>query len=252
MRILIVRIELADIDHNEGLVFNHYDQAMKFRPVNLTPKQTAVLTHIEGIRALHRRDFNTARTKLYDAFKIFNEIGSARRVHSLPYRALAVMLLHETVNMFLAPEVMNFAQHPVLAPLAQLTDAYQALDIVLFNQRLESARMVFPADSEFYAGLLNEVRLFVLAGALKKLCKRYSRVEIQFAACELDSPQDEVRELVLKLIISGEFAGLIDYEADLIVMKRPKPPSPSLLHLDAILDGMEVVARAFDDKYKFK
>jgi COP9 signalosome complex subunit 2 len=239
IRLLIVKIELADVERDEDETLAHYAKAMLIPRSTLTPRQEAVLTHIEGIKAFRDGDYGLARTKFYEAFKVFNEMGLDKRIRCLPFCALAAMLVHEQVSIFLAPEVVNFVQHPLVAPLAQLTDAYQDLDIVLFNRRLGSAIKSFWANQDFYAGLLGQVRLFVVAGAIQKFCRKYKRVETGFVAAQLETPIDEVRQIVLNMILDGKLRALIEPRTDLIYMQPQRTPSRYLANVDSQLAGIE-------------
>jgi hypothetical protein len=252
IRLLIVRIELADVEHDEDLMFSYYEQAMSIPKSSLSARQSATLTHIDGIRALRDGDYATASIKFYEAFQTFNEMGLDRRIRCLPYVALASMLAHDRVNKFLAPEVMNFVHHPLVAPLAQLRDAYQTFDIVLFNRRLDPARKVFTSNPEFYSGLLDQVRLYVLAGALKQFCRKYRRVEAAFVAAQLASPEDEVRRLALDLILADELNALLDPDTDLIYMVRPTNPSPYLAGVETELFGMENTVAVINRKTRLR
>ena len=223
VRLLIVRIELADVDNDEEAMFSNFNEAMHISRTNLNPRQLAVFTQIEGYQMLNANDVKGARAKFFEAFRLFNDAGSDKRVKCLPYCALAAMLSLEDVNLFMAPEVREFGGHPVVAPLAQLMQAYEQVDIVAFNDRFDSATKVF--NSEFYTNRLHEVRLYVLSKAIRKVSQKFSRVQMSYIAESLHSPISEVRDLVYEMIVNGEMNALVDSQTDLITMKQPRPPS---------------------------
>jgi COP9 signalosome complex subunit 2 len=239
IRLLVIKIELADLEHNEAKMFEYYNQATSVGMRAISTHQNAVLSQVAGLRSLKERDFRSARAHFYDAFKAFDDMGHIKRVHCLAYWSLAAMLCREHVNLFLAVETATFVAHPMVAPLAQLTDAYQADDIVLFNQRLDAAHRIFVADPEFYGKLLDRVRLDVLAAAILNFCRKYRKVDISYIATSLASPREEVSRLVFEQILDRRIAGLVDEETDVITMKRPRKVSRHTANLPALLTAME-------------
>lgn len=251
LKLIILHIDFADLDHDEEKMFKDYELAMGIKSVSPTARQAAALTHVEGLKALRDGDMRTARSKFWDAFKTFNDTGSDKRIHCLPYVALATMLCRESVNVFMAPECMGFMHHPVVAPLAQLTEAYLSNNILLFNQRLESAQKVFHNDP-FYAALLDNIRHHVLTGAVLEFCESYTRVDISFAAKELDSQEDEVKSIMYNLIHRNRLLGLIDPSSNVLAMKPPVKPSPYIENIEELLTGMEAMVEAMDKKIQIR
>jgi hypothetical protein len=123
-----------------------------------------------------------------------------------------------------------------------LCDAYHAKDIVLFNQRMDSAIKVFQANQEFYATLIGRVRLDVLAGAVIKTCRRSRKVEIGYVAKVLDSPIDEVNRILLERILSGELAALVDGERGVVVMTPARKRSKQMSGMADLVRNMEAYA----------
>lgn len=250
IRILILKIEFADMENNEEAMFDYYAQASEIPKQTLSTRQNAVLMQLEGLKAFKRRDFRTARSKFFDAFTAFNEMGSDKRVKCLPYCSLAAMLSHEAVSIFMAPEVMSFSNHPVVAPVSQLNDAYRSADIVLFNERVPAAQQVF--KSPFYNELIDEVRHYVLAGALQKYCPNFSRVHLSFVAKELKSKESEVVAIVYNLIVCGKLHGLVDPSESLLIMQKPHVKSPYMENLDYLLDGLERIVDKMHHRVSLK
>ena len=240
IRLLILKIEFADFENNEEAMFAYYKQASAIPKQTLSPRQSAVLLQIEGLQAFNNRQFSVARSKFFDAFQTFNELGSDKRVKCLPYVSLAAMLVHESVSIFMAPEVRHFLNHPAVAPLAQLNDAYRASDVVLFTQRIPSAQLIFNS-SPYYNGLIDEVRQYVLLGAVKNFCRAFSRVELQYVAEKLETAEKEIVSVVHKLIVAGELEALVDPAAKLIIMQKSYATSRYIANIDNLLDGIELL-----------
>ncbi|OHT16799.1 hypothetical protein TRFO_12865 [Tritrichomonas foetus] len=250
VRILILKIELVDAyEKDEDQMFAYYKQFQSIPEIPLNARQNAVLTKIQGLLALHERKFKEAREKFYKAFQLFDEAGSDKRIHCLPYLALAAMCSREReANVFLDPQIMHYKQHALVAPLDQLLDSYQKSNIVEYNQRIESASKVL--FSKYYDSLLNEIRLFVLRGAIQRFCQSYKRVKFEYVAKKLECKPDEVVSQVYDLILSHELRALVDN--DTIIMQEQKKPSPYLLNVKQLIDAMEGAINGMGRKMKLK
>jgi hypothetical protein len=219
-------------------MFDLFEKAQDIPRVTLSARQQATLTRLEGFRFLRKRNFAQARTCFWDAFIQFSEVGGEKQVHCLQFCALAALCCHETVTVFASPEANHLISHPVTAPVAQLTDAYLEPNIVLFTQRLDSARKSFGNDP-FYDRLLDEVRIFVLERSLKTFCLMFSIVKFEFAAGELASNETEVRNIAEELILRGELNGLLDEERTEVHMCQPRAKSVFVQNVRCLVDGME-------------
>lgn len=251
IRILILHIEFADFDNKEEAMFDYYDQAIKIPKSSLNQRQEAVILQIQGLKLLKEYNFKEARSKFYDAFKKFDEAGSDKRIKCLPYWALSAMLEHETISIFMSPEVMHFTAHPVVAPISQLNEAYQINDIVLFNKRLPSAQKVFN-NHKFYSKLLDDIRSYVLSGAIMKYTQAFSKVDIAYMAKDLDSKEEEVKNIVFNLILRGRLNGLVEADTNLLIMQKPQKVSPQLLNISELIQSMNKIVDGMITKTAIK
>ena len=238
VRIIILKIELADTkDKDENEMLSLYKQLHEIPDFTLNTRQRAVVTKIEGIMALHNRNFAEARKKFFDAFKLFDEAGSDKRVTCLPYLTLASMCNHETTNVFSDAQILPYKMHPLVAPLCQLLESYHNGDLLTFDYKTDSAAKVF--GNQFYTDLINEVRIIVFRGAIKNFCLLHKRIEFSYIAKYFKSNIDEVKTHVIDLILNKELKALIDKDSGFIIMQQERKPSQYLLNVDRMLSAME-------------
>jgi COP9 signalosome complex subunit 2 len=244
IRILVLQIEVADNDIRvrgddaaEKRMFQYFEQASELPTAALNVRQIGVLKRLEGIKAIRDGQYSKARVLLWEAFRIFNEAGIVKRVHCLQYCALAAMLAEEKIGVFQA-EALPMALHPVCAPISQLMNAYLARDIVEFNAKIETVVTSFH-NKELYKRLIDKIRVYVLAKAIKRFCRPFSRVDVAYLAKRLNSRPEEVGKLTLDLILKKRLNGLIDADTGMIIMKAQRHVSPYTLKLEVLVDGLE-------------
>jgi COP9 signalosome complex subunit 2 len=245
IRILVLQIEVADNDVRLGRaedaeqrMFQYFELASQIPPTTLQPRQQAVLMRVEGLKCMSEGSYRRARALFWDAFKIFNELGIEKQVHCLQYCGMAAMLLRESISVFHAQEALPIASHPLTAPIAQLTNAYLAHDIVEFNRLRELVRHSF-GDRPLYNEMLNQIRLFVLARAIIKFTRPFVRVQIAFMANRLTSNEAEVRQIVSDLILKRELNALFEASTEAIVMREPRVQSQYVLKLSVLVDALD-------------
>ena len=244
IRILVFQIDLADTDNDEKAMFEAYENAKDFPTTALDNRQKAILLKIEGLKAYRTNNIVDARTKFFEAFKLFESAGSEKRISCIPYFGLATMLLHEKINALKMPELIHYQGHPLVAPIAQLLDAYQDSDIVTFNQRTPSALAVFQNDP-LYKEKIEEIRQFVLQKAVISLCAIYNRVKIDYLAEIFKSDPVEVKDIVLHLILDQRINALLENDSGILNVYPLQTESTQLAGLDALISKSEASVKAF-------
>lgn len=251
IRILFLKIEIEEVfSKDENAIFDYYKSLKNIDP-NLAfsqDRQKAVIKKIEGQMALYNRDFNAAVDLFHDAFKDFDSSGSEKKIDCLPFLALAIMCTRDLNNMnFQDPLINPYINHPIVAPLKQLLDAFMLTKYVKFDYLLDSAKKIFMQkiqNADFYFDLLDEVRVFVLRNNIKIFCPSYKKIEFDFLSKEFKCPIEEAQRLIYDLIVSDELRALVDTDANLVILKKIAVPSPYLENVQTMLNSVgETVKR---------
>lgn len=249
VRVLFLKIELAEVfSKDEKEVFKYYEQLMSIPNMTFSlDRQNAVITKIEGQMELHNKNFKKATELFHESFKLFDASGSDRRLDCLPFLALSIMCSKDVDSMeFSDPQISPYINHPIVAPLKQLLDAYTDNKFTKFDELLESAKKIFQqkiSDPSFYNSLLDDVRLFVLRNTIKAFCPTYKRLDLSFLSKELKCQENEAKDLVFDLIISHELHANVDLEENLIIMQTIVDQSPYLKNVQSMLDSLAAKVR---------
>lgn len=100
----------------------------------------------------------------HQAFKSYDEAGSTRRVQCLKYLVLANMLMESEVDPFNAQEAKPYKNHPEVAAMTNLVDAYQRNDIGEFEKILKNNKKTIMDDPfirNYIEDLLRKIRTLV-------------------------------------------------------------------------------------------
>lgn len=198
-------------------------QIVNTNPGTLTSK-LPIFQYCGGKIMMEDGDFEQAYATLFDAFKYYQDIGSEIRIPCLKYMLIANMLkevkktegdgdekaeVQAKINPFDSKEVANMRAHPSIEPVAQLLDAYEKNNIRNVERILrEHAKEVTddPFLNQFIGRLLTKVRI----AKILEMVKPYSRIHTQFLATQLTIEQEEVEDLLVRLILDNEIEGKIN------------------------------------------
>merc|ERR1711991_1252199 len=216
------------MDKKEKLgVKRTYEKAIKIvesNPGTLTSK-LPIFQFCGGKIMMEDGMFDSAYATLFDAFKYYQDIGSEIRIPCLKYMLIANMLkeakkgevvdgdekaeVQAKINPFDSKEVANMRSHPSIEPISQLLDAYERNNIRNFERVLRENPKEIKEDpflNQFIGRLLTKVRI----AKILEMVKPYTRINTQFLATQLTIDQEEVEDLVVRLILDNEKEGQID------------------------------------------
>lgn len=247
VHVLLLKIELTELTvkntPDEDIIFEYYRKLKAIPNMVFTQdRQKAVLAKIEGQMALHALDFEKAATLFHEAFKLFDGIGSDKRIDCLPFLALAVMCMKDQKAMiFNNPQIYPFNNLKPYLPLKDLLEPFKNSNYVKYKFFLQDAKDVFIEkikNAQFYLDLLDKVGNFVLRCNVKVLCPMYKKVEFKFLSEKLQCSTEEVRNIVFDLIISRELNALIDTDSNLILLQEIPQKSIYLQNVELMVDEL--------------
>lgn len=155
------------------------------------------------------RHWENAATDFFEAFKSYDEAGSARRVQCLKYLVLANMLMESEVDPFDAQEIKPYRNDPDVSVIRALVAAYQKNDIDVFESLLKTHREQL-MDDDFIRDYIEDLLKNIRTQVVMKLIRPYTRVKIPFISQELNIPPKDVEALMVALILDGRVDAKID------------------------------------------
>ncbi|EAX87522.1 hypothetical protein TVAG_279420 [Trichomonas vaginalis G3] len=200
LKLLSIQMEMSLAESDIQKAIGYYDLICQIPNVSKPTLRISGLNKLtEGLQLFKSGKYLSAKDILFESFKDFNNVGNDRRLLVLPYYTLALMMTHErSINTFNNPELHVYKNHPKVAPLAQLYDAYLNSNYLEFLSKEESGKLSF-TDS-FFIEKLDDVKLFVLKCNVSVLAKPYSRISIESIAKMLKADPNEVKNVVFELI----------------------------------------------------
>lgn len=197
-----------------------YEKSLRVKAAIPHPYIMGIVRECGGKMHLVEEQWAKAYEDFFEAFKNYDESGSAKKVTCLKYLVLANMLMKSNVDPFDAQESKPYKNDPQIIALTDLVSAYQTNDIRRFERILKTNRKAIMDDPfirEYIQDLLKNIRTEVLI----KLIKPYSRVRIPFISEQLKIPEADVESLLVSCILDKSIDGRID-QIDRVVVLDPQ------------------------------
>eukprot|EP00730_Choanoeca_flexa_P017504 TRINITY_DN8442_c0_g1_i2.p2 TRINITY_DN8442_c0_g1~~TRINITY_DN8442_c0_g1_i2.p2 ORF type:complete len:447 (+),score=129.64 TRINITY_DN8442_c0_g1_i2:30-1370(+) len=198
---------------------SRYERSLKIKSAIPHPFTMGVIRECGGKMHLREEQWQDAYQDFFEAFKNYDESGSAKKVTCLKYLVLANMLMQSEVDPFEAQESKPYKNDSQITAMTDLVGAYQANDIKRFQKvlaRNQTSIMSDPFIREYIQDLLNNIRTQILVQMLKP----YTRVRLAYLADRLNIEQDEVESLLIKCILNKQIHGRLDQIQGLVVLEQ--------------------------------
>lgn len=196
-----------------------YQRALAVRSAIPHPRVMGIIRECGGKMHMHERNWADASTDFFEAFKSYDEAGSARRVACLKYLVLASMLLQSGVDPFDSQEARPYRNDPEVSAMTSLVEAYQSASVRSFERVLRAHRASI-LDDPFISPYVNDLLTNVRTQVVLKCVAPYTRVRLGFIAAELNVDEAEVQALLAGLILNGQLAGRIDEVQQLLELDQ--------------------------------
>ncbi|VDM40200.1 unnamed protein product [Toxocara canis] len=252
LEVYALEIQMYTEQKNNKALKALYEQSLNVKSAIPHPLIMGVIRECGGKMHLREGQFEKAHTDFFEAFKNYDESGSARRSTCLKYLVLANMLTKSDINPFDSQEAKPFRHDADIMAMNRLVGAYQNNDIHQFETILEQNREAIMADPfirEHIEELLNNIRSqasvslqlfecvvfrniktsFIYRG-ICLICMSsmpYSRIQLSFLADELHISLKEVVVLLVELILDGALPATIDEINGTLITNPPAPSSRS-------------------------
>uniref|UniRef100_F1KXX7 COP9 signalosome complex subunit 2 n=1 Tax=Ascaris suum TaxID=6253 RepID=F1KXX7_ASCSU len=226
LEVYALEIQMYTEQKNNKALKALYEQSLNVKSAIPHPLIMGVIRECGGKMHLREGQFEKAHTDFFEAFKNYDESGSARRSTCLKYLVLANMLTKSDINPFDSQEAKPFRHDADIMAMNRLVGAYQNNDIREFENILEQNREAIMADPfirEHIEELLNNIRSQVLL----QLSTPYSRIQLSYLADELHISINEVVVLLVELILDGVLPATIDEINGTLIANPPAPSSRS-------------------------
>ena len=130
-----------------------------------------------------------------------------------------------------------------------MDEAYMKNDIAQFIDLMKPVSQLF-YNNKFDTDLLDEIRKYVLRGAIWHFSKNFQKYELKFMSEKFSSNINEVKELVMDLILSKDLDALLNPENDVVTIIEQFKQPVYLFGVHQILNMVETSLMQISDENK--
>ncbi|GAA5864326.1 hypothetical protein JCM1840_006745 [Sporobolomyces johnsonii] len=186
-----------------------YEKSLRVRSAIPHPRIQGVIRECGGKMYMSEKDWTKAQVDFFEAFKAYDEAGSAQRTQVLKYLVLAHMLTESEIDPFDSQETKPYKNDREIAAMQALVQAYQRRDVHEAEKILRTNRETI-MDDPFIRGYIDDVLRSLRMQWILDIIKPYTRIEIAYLARQLGIPNEQVEEIVVALILDEKIQGRID------------------------------------------
>eukprot|EP00124_Ichthyophonus_hoferi_P002724 Ihof_evm8s198 gene=Ihof_evmTU8s198 len=209
LEIYALEIQMYTEQKNNKRLKALYESALQVRSAIPHPLIMGVIRECGGKMHMSESQWEAAHTDFFEAFKNYDESGSARRTQCLKYLVLANMLTCSNINPFDSQEAKPYRNDQEILAMTNLVAAYQQNDIRGFETILKSNHATI-MDDTFIRNYIEDLLKNIRTQVVLKLIKPYTRIRLPFISQELNIPISEVEALLVSLILDERISGHID------------------------------------------
>ena len=107
-----------------------YSASMRIKNAIPHPRTMGVIRECGGKMHMAEKDWEAAQIDFFQAFRNYDEAGSAQRIQVLKYLVLAHMLTGNEINPFDSQETKPYQDEPNIVAMTALVEAYQQLSLI--------------------------------------------------------------------------------------------------------------------------
>lgn len=209
LEVYALEIQMYTATKNTKRLKQLYEKALQVKSAIPHPRIMGVIRECGGKMHMGARNFEAAHSDFFEAFKNYDEAGNARRIQCLKYLVLANMLSLSDIDPFDSPEAKPYMTNREIQSMTTLRGAYTRKDVKEFEKILKENSSTI-MDDAFIREHIEELLSRFRSQVLLKLIQPYTRIEIPYAAQELNIEVAELEDLLVSLIIDGRIQGKID------------------------------------------
>ena len=209
LEVYALEIQMYTATKNNKRLKHLYEKALMVKSAIPHPRIMGVIRECGGKMHMAARNFEGAHSDFFEAFKNYDEAGNARRVQCLKYLVLANMLALSVIDPFDSPEAKPYMYNKEIQSMTKLRGAYTEKNVKEFEKILKENSATI-MDDPFIREHVEELLSRFRSQVLLKLIKPYTRIEIPYAAKELNIEVGDLENLLISLIIDKKINGKID------------------------------------------
>ena len=185
-----------------------YQRALSVKSAVPHPQILGVIHEAGGKMHMSEENWKAAQSDFYDAFKSYDEVGSLQRIQVLNYLVLCTMLMGSKINPFDSKETKAYQNHPRIAAMTGMVNAYQRQDIKEYEEILKQNPELM--EDPFVAENIAEVTRAIRTNSVLQIIAPYRRFSLLWLAKKVQISLVEAQDIISFLIMDQKLRALID------------------------------------------
>lgn len=215
LEIFALEIQMLTATKNNKKLKALYQQCLAIKAAIPHPKIMGIIRECGGKMHMRQKDWESAQTDFFEAFKNYDEAGSPQRLQCLKYLVLANMLMESQINPFDSQETKPYQNDPEIVAMTNLVDSFQRKQLPEFENILrENKRSIM--EDEFIRDYIAEVLVNIQNQVIIQLVESYSKISVHAIASHLKITPTEVETLLVDLIHDDKIKGQIDQTTNIL------------------------------------
>jgi COP9 signalosome complex subunit 2 len=232
LEVYALEIQLYTATGEISLLKPTYQQALQVKAAIPAPRIVAVVHECGGKMWFREKAWQAAYDAFFEAFRNYDEAGSARRVDCLKYLVIASLLMGSDIDPFEETRAKSHKDDPEIAVMLSLLDAVGAANLGALEEVLTSAAGRRLLSDPFVADVMDDLLLRVRTAVLLRTVRPYRRVRLSHVSSAIHT---NAVPLLTRLILDGTLQGALDLEAGVLELTQHTPFSEAAAHHDEAL-----------------
>jgi len=201
----VVLVALEERDH--PLAARICEAALLLELPGTPNSKLAIFNFVKGKISLKNQEYDLAQTKLWDAFKSFDDMKY--KTTCVTYMLLRDMLAGSQFNALNEVEIKVLQNDRAVKPWVELLTHYQAKNIRRFNNACLKFEQQLKKDAYAFELIGNAAELLCLQ-IIEEEVSPYTRVSLNHISKLIARNVDVTQKLVIQLILDKKIRGVID------------------------------------------
>mmetsp|Transcript_264 Transcript_264/g.832 ORF Transcript_264/g.832 Transcript_264/m.832 type:complete len:465 (-) Transcript_264:1292-2686(-) len=232
LEVFALEIQLYTATGEVSLLKPTYQQAREVKAAIPAPRIVAVVHECGGKMWFREKAWQAAYDAFFEAFRNYDEAGSARRIDCLKYLVIASLLMGSDIDPFEETRAKSHKDDPEIAVMLRLLDAVESANLSAFEECLASPAGRRLLSDPYVTGVMDDLLRQVQTAVLLRTVRPYRRVRLDHVSAAVHT---NAVPLLTRLILDGTLKGSLDLEAGVLDLTQTTPFREAAAHHDEAL-----------------
>ena len=214
LEVYALEIQMCTEQRNNKRLKELYTRALSVKSAICNALDQGIIRECGGKMHLREMAYDSALTDFFEAFKCYDECGSARRIQSIKYVVLASMLSNSDINPFDSQEAKPYKINSEVKTMTQLVDTYQQKDSIQFEKVLNDNLETLKKDDfiwEYTEKLCKNIRIESIVNICRQNSNRLiNRILVDDLASRMCVSRRNAEQAIIHALLESRIEGAYD------------------------------------------